>query len=326
MKNTKPKLMRRVMLRLTSEIFKLVKPLDSYLMKKKFSNKDLRYPPIFIIGAPRTGSTLIYQVITNHFDICYISNFSAAFFHSLYTGMILENSLLGKSPHNLFNSYYGMSGGLRGPNECGQFWYRWFPKERHFIAANDFKRDELIEIRNIIGAITKKLSKPIIFKNLNNGQRLQAIHKILPESLFIFIRRDPVFTAQSILTGRYEFYRNQKKWLSVMPKNISELKKKHYTEQVVKQVYYLEKQIYEDLKLFPAKQQIIMRYENFCKNTNEELKRLKYFFINNNIDVNHREKEKLLKFQIDTRILVNRYDLEKIKKETEKIVWSFDDC
>ena len=293
MKNKKPNFMRRVIIRSTSEIAKIVKPIDSYIMKKKRIIKDLKYPPIFIIGAPRTGSTLIYQVITNYFNLCYISNFSASFFHSLYTGMIIEETLLGNSPHNLYCSRYGMSGGLRGPNECGQFWYRWFPKDRHFIDGYELSKEELKDIRTIIGAITEKFSKPIIFKNLNNGQRLRVIQKILPESLFIFVKRDPVFTAQSILSGRYEFYRNKNKWLSVMPRNVYELKKKHYTEQVVKQVYYLEKQIYEDLKIFPEKQHIILSYENFCKNTTQELKRLKNYFIRNNVKVNIREKARL---------------------------------
>ena len=242
--------MRRVIIRSTSEIAKIVKPIDSYIMKKKCKIKDLQYPPIFIIGAPRTGSTLVYQVLTNYFDVKYISNFSASFYHSLYLGMIISDKILGNSSHNLFDSHYGMASNLNGPNECGQFWYRWFPKDRHFISSNEITKDELIGIRKTIGMITKKFHKPIIFKNLNNGQRLQAIKKVLPESLFIIVRRDPVYTAQSILAGRKDFYGDKMAWFSVMPKNVNEIKKKDYPEQVVQQVYFLEKQIYRRYKSF----------------------------------------------------------------------------
>ena len=37
-------------------------------------DKPLRHPPIFILGAPRSGSTLAIQIITSAFDLSYISN------------------------------------------------------------------------------------------------------------------------------------------------------------------------------------------------------------------------------------------------------------
>jgi len=133
--------------------------------------------------------------------------------------MLLEEYLLGDSPHHMFESNYGMAKSLRGPNECGQFWYRWFPGDRHFIAYHEYSKEELLDIRRTICAISIKFLKPLVFKNLNNGQRLQMIKKILPESLIIFVKRDPVFTAQSILGGRLDFYGDKNTWFSVMPKN-----------------------------------------------------------------------------------------------------------
>ena len=41
---------------------------------EKFSIKQADYPPIFIIGAPRSGSTLLLQAIIEVFDLGYISN------------------------------------------------------------------------------------------------------------------------------------------------------------------------------------------------------------------------------------------------------------
>ena len=46
------------------------------------TEEKLEYPPIFIIGAPRSGSTLLYQVLTDYFEVGYISNLHAHFFGS----------------------------------------------------------------------------------------------------------------------------------------------------------------------------------------------------------------------------------------------------
>ena len=34
----------------------------------------LLWPPVFILGAPRSGSTLLYQVLTEAFDFAYLTN------------------------------------------------------------------------------------------------------------------------------------------------------------------------------------------------------------------------------------------------------------
>ena len=267
MLKTTQNLLPRLLLRMASETLKLVIPIDAYLISRMEIPERFNYPPIFIIGAPRTGSTIVYQVIINYFNFSYISNFSASFYHSLYVGMVLSHFFLGDSPLNQFESQYGMAKGLKGPNECGQFWYRWFPRDHHFIASHEISREDLLGIRKTIFAISNNFRKSMIFKNLNTGQRLQVIKKILPESLFIFVKRDPVLTAQSILAGRQDFYGDKNSWFSVMPKNKSELEKLDYPEQVVKQIYYIEKQILEDLKNFHSCQHIIIQYENFCQNT-----------------------------------------------------------
>jgi hypothetical protein len=37
-------------------------------------SEPLRHPPIFFLGAPRSGSTLAVQVVTDALDVGYISN------------------------------------------------------------------------------------------------------------------------------------------------------------------------------------------------------------------------------------------------------------
>jgi hypothetical protein len=107
------------------------------------------------------------------------------------------------------------------------------------------------DIRKNIFAILNYFNKPFIFKNLNAGQRLRLIHKVYPDSKFIWMRRDPVDTIYSILKVRKKLDVKRNKWWSIKPKNYKKLLKiKNEIEMVTKGVYYLEKQIHLDLKLF----------------------------------------------------------------------------
>ena len=44
------------------------------------THKALEKPPIFIIGPPRSGSTLLYQVLTSYFDLSYFKNLHSKYY------------------------------------------------------------------------------------------------------------------------------------------------------------------------------------------------------------------------------------------------------
>lgn len=229
----------------------ITRPLESITIKK-IGNKASKFQPIFIVGAPRSGSTILYQIITNTFDILYPDNLVEYFHRNFYFGFWLSNLLFKKKPHNCFSSNYGKTNncGLHAPNECGAFWYRWLPQDRHFCIRDDISPKEKLELKQNIFSIINKHQKPILFKNLNAGQRLDLIHSFAPDAKIIFIKRNPLYTAQSIYKAKRRLKISPNKWWSIKPKNYLELENLPPVEQIVKQVFYIEKQIMDDSKLF----------------------------------------------------------------------------
>jgi len=190
----------------------------------------------------------------------------AYFYKNLFLFSIVSQKFWGNKPHNCFRSLHGNSYGLNAPHECGNFWYRWLPDDKHFIDFNEISYDSKEEIDTIVTAITNRFNKPLVFKNLNAGQRLRLIKEIFPDSIFIYIKRDPVYTSQSILQSRERIHNDRTKWWSIMPKEYNELQKLDYHEQIVKQVYFLQKQIEQDLNYFNDHNYITVWYNKFCKN------------------------------------------------------------
>jgi len=238
---------------------------DKYIAK--YSSLPLKHQPVFIIGAPRTGSTILYQTLTNQLDVLYVDNLACRFEKNFFFGFWLSDKIFKQKAHNCFKSNHGNTTrcGLHAPSECGSFWYRWLPIDRHFIDNNDITDKMIKEIGEEITAIINYFDKPLVFNNNNIALRLRLIKKIFPKAKFIIADREPIFVAQSLLKARIKFYNDYNKWWSIMPRNYNKLLDKPYSEQVVLQHYNINKQMYMDLKeLFKHTNYITICYDKFC--------------------------------------------------------------
>lgn len=220
--------------------------------------------PIFIIGAPRTGSTILYQVLSNSYQISYVDNFSCAWHRNLRFGLWLSYKKYGDSPHNNFTAVHGstLRFGGHAPSECGQFWYRWLSKERHFIDHKEVTSKMVADIRKEVMGISQYLKRPVLFKNLNAGQRLRLIKRTFPNAKIIYIRRDPRFVVRSILRARQKVGVRSDQWWSIKPPNFTELITLTEHQMCAAQVYYIERQIDQDLALFPDENIRTIHYQN----------------------------------------------------------------
>jgi len=243
---------------------KLINRLLKLTKYKEISGSE-SIQPIFIIGAPRTGSTIVYQALTNACQFAYIDNTAYTWHQSLRFGLWLSNRRYGDNPHNNFKAEHGSTRRFGGhaPSECGQFWYRWLPKDRHFVDHDEVEPKMVSELRGEVLGASEHLQRPILFKNLNAGQRLRLIHKAFPGAKIIFVRRDPRFVIRSIIKARQKVGAVEGQWWSIMPPNVAELLSLPEGEMCAAQVYYLERQIEEDLALFPKECVRVIHYQDF---------------------------------------------------------------
>ncbi len=309
----------RIARRVISEGAKVLMPVNRILTNRTIRSCEGRLQPIFIIGAPRTGSTLLYQIITYVFRVSYISNFIALFHHSLYLGFLLNEILFGERSNNSFKSWHGLTNGLHSPNECGQFWYNWLPSDKHYVSKGSVAENAIKSIRSNIFAISSKYQRPLVFKNMNAGLRMGIISEIAPNSKFILIDRDPLFTSQSILIVRKMLYGDYCKWWSLMPKNYPELRGLEFCEQVVKQIYYVKKQIHIDSVFFPGNNIMKTNYNELCSFPEQIIERLHTFL---GMDVKLRRNLVLPEFALNNRQTLGNDIFLKLQAEIEKLDWN----
>lgn len=159
-------------------------------------------PAVFIIGAPRSGSTLLFQCMVYARRYAYIPNIADRFPRSVCA--ITRLSRAGRiRPRYNFTSTYGDTRGLYGPSEAGAFWDRVFPWTRHHsVEADELPARRVREVRAVVSELVRQYGGPFLCKNLWHSDRLGALNGALPHAVFIVVRRDPLMTAQSILRGR----------------------------------------------------------------------------------------------------------------------------
>jgi hypothetical protein len=292
---------------------------------KYFGSMPLKHAPLFIIGTPRTGSTILYQALTNLFDILYVDNLGCKFYRNFFFGFWLSNKIYADQPHNNYISERGDTSkwGMHAPSECGQFWYRWLPKEHHFIDYDKISNEMINQIKNEVSAVINYFDKPLLFKNLNAGQRLRLIRQCFPNAKFLYIKRNPFFVVQSILNARAkENILNNQIW-SIKPPNYKSLSSLDEVSMVTSQVFYLEKQIEEDLALFNKKNVLTLNYESMATNFDEFLTILGKRFNLPRIS-KYDIKRMLPDITLNHKVTVNKVLERKINSALKKFRWSRD--
>jgi hypothetical protein len=283
---------------------------------KKYGRKIPQNQPVFILGVPRSGTTVLYQLLTSYFDVSYVNNLVNLSRPNVFIGFRLANFLYKNKPHNSFHSKFGNTEneGLNAPSEAGQIWYRWLPKGDIILDEKSLAEKEKNDLRLTIIAILNRFNKPLVIKNLYFSLRIRLLSSLFPEAKYIVVQREPYFIAQSILIGRRKNNIKENEWWSVVPPIA---KKVHYDneyEMIAAQVYYLNKLIDDDLKCIRENHKTFVNYESFS-NTNQFLNEISAFL---SVDTRKELKFSEMNLKTSNSVQVSKEDEELLKRALEK--------
>jgi hypothetical protein len=229
-------------------------------------------PVIVIVGVPRSGTTLLYQLMTNVFQTGYFDNVSQLLYPYPLTGLYWSRKIYHNNPHNIFRSYYGRTYqySMHAPSEMGIFWQQYFPKEKIIVRPEEYQA-EINHTTDVFNKILRYTKQPFILKNTYLSVR-PAVVTQLPGVKVIHVKRNEEDNALALLAARKQFLGNEKAWFSVKPPEYNSLVKLSPEEQTAGQVFYLNRFIEQ---YFPERMEIT--YEEICSDWNGVLKKIQAY-------------------------------------------------
>lgn len=156
--------------------------------------------PVFIMGAPGSGTTLLYDTLCAHRDLAYVT------LNMLRSGIHKHGRVVGNKRGALFRmqSLLHRDKASVVPHEANAFWIRHFGTYEQ-KNEEDVTPEIAAFYRKNVAAVQALWNRPrFVNKNLQHCVRVRAFDRIFPDAKFIHIIRDGRAVAYSILNKRGE--------------------------------------------------------------------------------------------------------------------------
>ncbi len=238
-------------------------------------------PLIYIVGAPRSGTTLLSQLVSRHLSVGYINNLIARFWLRPSAGIRLSKVLLGEDARRqiAFRSAFGTTREIAGPHEFGYFWRHWLRLDdspTHHLGAEALRS---LDGRGLKQALQMEIlatfGQPVAFKNVICGFHAEFLSNLHRPSVFVHIRRDLFTTAASILKSRKARYGSYDTWWSLKPSTWPfRTDPTNPALEVVTQVVECRREMDQELSK-PGVRSLSMTYEDLCEKPGECLGRIR---------------------------------------------------
>jgi len=242
-----------------------------------YKNEQLDiHKPIFIIGVPRSGTTLLYQLLAQHPSLGWFSNHT---WTKLLNADYLHHVNLRRRIFDMRNLSYPLDGfvdsyfsSVESPIEGGYLWDLLFGMNWNCSITKNmipFLKNTILE------TLKHQRKSRFLSKVPRNAIRIHAITKIFPDAKFIHLLRDGRAVVNSMLVRAKE---NPSGYFGIplrnTPKSTLNAIEKHALQwiQVIEEIKKVSKQLkknqyfelkYEELVRFPEKN--LKSITSFCE-------------------------------------------------------------
>lgn len=164
--------------------------------------------PIFIVGCGRSGTTILYELLSGHPDLAWFSTYSQRWPQ-------LPLAIAPSKLHDLGQLSRKYRDKLPRPVEGYPLWDYCKPVANSPsdppLTESDARPDDIARVRDMVATHLRYQGKPrFINKNTRNTRRIRYLDAIFKDALFVHIVRNPRATVNSLL--KVDFWPDLKIW------------------------------------------------------------------------------------------------------------------
>jgi len=292
-------------------------------MFRQNSDNVHKVAPVFMVGLPRSGTTLLYQLLLNHFHWSYFTRWSDCCYLTPVTAYRIQQLIFPKPRYFEYESEYGKlkdQGYLSTvwrPVEGHRIWERWFPREPTHCYESGLSAADREEMRATVAGFVKISGNPFLNKNPRNSVRLIGLIEVFPNALVIVVKRQSLYVAQSLYIARMRRQSDGKngnnRWWGTKPKEFINLKNLDPLRQAVGQTRAIERELKTQL-LSCANRSIEVDYQDICERPGEVLAEIQTLCTKNGIELQRTGDCKATPFPIGNKRNVSESEFDSIAK------------
>jgi hypothetical protein len=232
-----------------------------------YRDVGIEHPLVFVLGVPRSGTTLTSQLLAYCLDAGYVNNAAARFWLAPVHGIRLARLIAGERGERSFRSDYARTDGLLDIHEFGYFWRHWLLKRTFDDVVHAHEREGEIDwqgLRRTVANVQHELGKPFVAKNVLAAHHVARMTDALGPVVWVLVERDPLDACVSILDARRRYYPDPRTWWSYVPPEYPRLKDLDEWDQIAGQVHYLTKLYERQLAAVDAACVVRLSYDAMC--------------------------------------------------------------
>jgi omega-hydroxy-beta-dihydromenaquinone-9 sulfotransferase len=172
------------------------------------------YPPLFILGIFRSGTTLLHNLLVQDDRFAYLNVYQACYPNTFLTTESTNARIMGFFLPDR-RAQDGITLGMRETQEeefalCGLTGRNFgmglvFPRRaeqfRRYLTFREATREDVAEWKSALVGLVRKLSfkykRPLILKSPANTARIRMLLELFPDARFVHIHRNPYDVFQS---------------------------------------------------------------------------------------------------------------------------------
>lgn len=248
----------------------VVSPID----RLAFEASERPANPVFIVGLPRSGTTLAYELIVQAFDVAFLTR-AYAYSYGLpnITARLMQR--YSGMPLPRYRSTYGRIPGWRSPAENHVFWERWFRPDRklgHYVPPGAIGESDAAAARRSIASITAIAGRRFVFKDVYLSMSPRAILELFPDAQIVLVEREFDAVCASVLRGRARHERRT--WWSIRPPFYDEEAAADNVEKTAFQCVRAKQLMDREFSQVPAQKCLRVSYADICNDPQALLQRI----------------------------------------------------
>ena len=262
-------------------------------------------PPLFVLGTPRSGSTFCMQWLAESGAFSYPSNLVARFWRSPFIGAMCQQMLTDPTydfrgefsdievKPSASRSELGKTTGLLAPNEFWYFWRAIFPGDGDIgIDLTRATKTQFATFAQKLQEFESVRARPVAMKGMIVNHQVTELAAALPNALFLYLDRDPMAAAWSLLRARERMHGDRETWYSFATPNRDTLADQPPEQQVIGQIETIRADLHRQLSNLPRNRYLTLEYGALCTDPDAAFEKLRHLYAEQGVTLDGANKSR----------------------------------